>query len=224
MPLLKAYKNLDLRPAATDALGRLTSDEERRIKSLLKTEYGDARVAFPLFKLDLALARSAKRRPCDMVIVLRNKELPVATRTDDPEAIAGALIGHLSTAADKAAFKSFYPLKQTVSLRKRMDRSIDVSTAVLSIDAFVNSSRYPASSMMAFLLRKLQASTFGAIPAMLCWGSTKIDRNLGNQMMKFGYRPYGIGDFENLRDPILRTGRCLAMYAARTQDSREIRK
>lgn len=223
MPLLKAYRNLDLRPASVDALGRLTSTEERYIIDGLKTSYGADRVNCPASKLDFALARSRGIHCSDMVITVRAKELPAPDRTIDPNKIMGVVIGHIATIEDKQALVRFQALRHTVTMRPQIDAIMMRQPMVLIIDAFLNYSRYPVSSMVAFLLRKVQASQFGLLTSFICWHSTKIDVNLGTQLIQFGYKPYGIGDFESLPDKIITTGKCLAMWSNRTLDQREYR-
>lgn len=221
MPLLKAYRNLDLRPASVDALGRLTSTEERYIIDGLKTSYGVDRVNLPAARLDLALARSKNLRCSDLVITVRAKELPAQDRTVDPDKIMGVVIGHIATVEDKQALIRFQALRHTVAMRPRIDAIMMQQPMVLMIDAFLDYSRYPISSMVAFLLRKVQASQFGMLTSIICWHSTKIDVNLGTQLIQFGYKPYGIGDFEAIPNKIITTGKCLAMWSNRTLDQRE---
>lgn len=223
MPLLKAYRNLDLRPASVDSLGRLTSEEERLIKTGLVEAYGEDRLDLPYDRFDLALARSRGLRPSDLVITMRAKELPASRRTDAPDSIVGVMIGHLATVEDKSALVAFRPLRHTAALRPQLDEAIMRTSNVLMIDVVLDVSPYPISSMMAFLFRKLQASAYGRCLTVLCWRSTKIDVNLGTQFVQFGYKPYGIGDFSTIPGGALKTGKCLAMWANRTLDQREIR-
>lgn len=223
MPLLKAYRNLDLRPASVDSLGRLTSEEERRIRSGLVETYGEDRLDLPYEKFDLALARSRGCRPNDLVVTMRAKELPATRRTAEPDSIVGAMIGHLASIEDKRALIAFRPLRHTAALRPQLDEKIMRTGSVLMIDVVLDMGPYPVSSMMAFLFRKLQASAYGKCLTVLCWRSTKIDVNLGTQFVQFGYKPYGIGDFATIPGGALKTGRCLAMWANRTLDQREIR-
>ena len=223
MPLLKAYRNLDLRPASVDSLGRLTSEEERAIRDSLIESYGEDRLDLPYDKFDLALARSRGKRPSELVITMRAKELPASKRTDAPDSIVGAMIGHLATIEDKEALATFLPLRPTAAMRQKLDAAILQTPNVLVIDLILDVSQYPVSSMMAFLVRKLQASSYGRCLTLLCWRSTKIDVNLGTQFVQFGYKPYGIGDFSDIPGAALKTGKCLAMWANRTFDQREMR-
>jgi hypothetical protein len=222
MTLLKAYKNLDLRPNGVDALGRLTIPEDKSVLESFRSVYGADRIQIPLKRLDLALANSAGIDPWQVMIVIREKELPVAERSTNADKIVGFMIGHITSISDRSILKQFIPIRQSLALKPRIDANIDASPSVIIIDAFFNVSSYPIATMTAFLLRKLQTSRFGHCMTFLFWPSTKIDVKLGTQLVKFGYRPYGILDFHNIPDRVFTDGRCLAMWASRTMDSREL--
>ena len=221
MALLKAYRNLDLRPTGVDALGRLTSLEEREILNQFKDVYGEDRTSITMDRIDLALATSVGASPWQVMIAMRARELPMQHRSEDGAKIIGFMIGHLATTEDRQMIPSFAPLKQSIEIKPQVDAMIENAPAILIIDAIMNDSEYPIATMMAFLLRKLQASRFSQCLTFLLWPSTKIDVKLGVQFVKFGYRPYGIMDYEDMPDQFFKNGKCLAMWAGRTRDSRE---
>jgi hypothetical protein len=221
MALLKAYKNLDLRPNGVDSLGRLTALEERSIRDQFNDIYGKDRLNLDLRRLDLAVASSIGLSPWQLMITIRSKELPRLDRNDDPETIIGVMIGHLASKNDRATLKTFLPIRQTLPFKPQIDAAVDASPSILIIDAFYNDSSYPIATMTAFLLRKVQASRFGHCMTFLFWPSTRIDVKLGTQLVKFGYRPYGIMNFRAIQDAIFKNGKCLAMWTSKTKDSRE---
>lgn len=223
MTLLKAYCNLDLRAASVDSVGRLTTDEERRIQQYFNTVYPN-RVSLPVSKLDYAYAR-ASRKPCsNMIITVRVKELPANNRVDDPNMIVGVLIGHLATSEDKQAIVGFKKLKPTINIRQKMDNLLISSDSVIIIDGFINVSKYSDSSMLAFLLRKMQASIFGQCLSIICWYTTKLDKNTTMQLGKFGYKPHGVGLFKTFNNSIIKDGVCLTFWGWHTFDQRELKK
>ncbi len=221
MPLLKAYANLDLRPSGVDSLGRLTTDDERRILSAFKTVYGEDHAAVDLHRMDLALARGARIRPYELVVTVKAKELPATSRHDDPETVVGCLVGSLATRDDLDGVKRFASLKPTASSRRQMDGILDSSPSVLIISGFVNMSRYRNPSMLAFLLRKIQVSSFGQIPVVMLWPSVRMEKQLNEQFVHYGFRPYGIGSSSVVSDPLVKTDRCIAMWTRKAEDDRE---
>lgn len=224
MPLLKAYANLDLRPSGVDSLGRLTTEDERRIMSSFKTVYGEDHTDVKLHRMDLALARGRRIRPYELVTTVKAKELPATSRHDDPEMVVGCLVGSLATPQDLTGVKNFASLKPTASIRGRMNSVLDESPSVLMVTGFVNMSRYRNPSMLAFLLRKVQASSFGQIPVIVLWPSVKMEKQLNEQFIHYGFKPYGIGSSESISDPLVKANRCIAMWTRKPEDDRENRK
>lgn len=221
MALLKAYSNLDLRPSGVDSLGRLTIRDEHSIIHGFNKVYGEENVHIPMSRLDLALARSYGVRPYDVVITVKSKETPANVRGDDQEAVVGCMLGHIATDTDIHAMQQFLALKPTVRLHSQVQKMFERGGKVLVIDGFVNMSRYANPSMLAFLLRKLEASRFHQMPVMLLWPSTKMDKRLNEQFMHYGFRPYGIGEMDSLPDAIVTGRKSLAMWSKMVSDDRE---
>lgn len=222
MSLLKAYSNLDLRPSGVDSLGRLTTDDERRIISAFKSIYGEEQCNVDLHRIDLALARGKRIRPYDLVLTIKAKELPATSRQDDPESVVGCMIGSLASRDDLKALQRYAQLKPTAMLRRRIDRGMG-SSPVLVITGFANMSRYRNPSMLAFLLRKVQASSFGQIPVVVLWPSVRMEKQLNDQFVHYGFRPYGIGPVDSMGSPVVLSGRGIAMWTDKPEDDREHR-
>lgn len=220
MPRLKAYENLDLRPHEVDACGRLTSTEERKIIEDFTSSYGVGRARLPYSTIDMALARSRGVRPHQMVIVLRQKELPLTERVKDQDAIVGTMIGHIADREDKTIIKAFKPLRQSYRIMPKINRAMDNRNTIM-IDMFLNVSKYSDATMLSFLMRKMQESKYGACMSILCWNSTKVAPSLSRQLAEFGYHPYGIGNYEDMKNPMMVDGKCLAWWALKTFDSKE---
>ena len=105
-----------------------------------------------------------------------------------------------------------------------MNSVLDESPSVLMVTGFVNMSRYRNPSMLAFLLRKVQASSFGQIPVIVLWPSVKMEKQLNEQFIHYGFKPYGIGSSESISDPLVKANRCIAMWTCKPEDDRENRK
>jgi hypothetical protein len=155
------------------------------------------------------------------MISIKSKELPAKSRSEDEDKIIGFMIGHIATIDDRNVIPTFLSLKQSHKIRPQIESMVARAPSILIIDSMFNLSDYSIATMMAFLLRKLQASRFGHCMTFLYWPSTRIDVKLGTQLVKFGYRPYGIMDYDKISNTIFKNGRCLAMWASRTKDSRE---
>lgn len=217
---LKAYKNLDLRPHEVDAFGRLTSAEERGIISDFAYSYGSEKIRLPYSTIDMAIARNRGVKPHQLMIVVRQKELPLTDRIKDPDAIVGVLLGHMADDEDKKILKAFKSLKQSYRLRPKIDSVMD-DRPVIMIDMFLNTSQLGTPNMIALLMRKLQESRYGKCMSILCWYTTSVTPRLSAQLAQFGYQPYGIGNFDDMKNPLIMTGKCLAWWSMETFDIRE---
>lgn len=224
--MLKAYCNLNFRASSLDATGRLTRGDVDRILGSLADRTGYEAVKASNF--DLALNGEGSDRIYDVLIPVREYELPnyrksPDERKRDPTAdrLRGILFGHVATIDDYKAVMKSRPPRKLAATFPMMARAIASHRNLIIIDGFSNMSGYKDSIMLAFLLRKLQASQFGNSMALVCATGTRIDGQIGNELIKFGYRPLSLSTFDEFYAPGGMTGQCSLMVTMRTRDSRE---
>lgn len=206
-----------MRPSGIDGLGRLTSVDVAAMTGWLSAHGVPASET----NLDLAAARSNRSACYGIIVVVRNGELPTPDVERSNDSIAGFLVGHSASPADRNALAMFRPVSSSARLFDSMTMVITGNKTLSIVDAIANLSRYNDSSMTAFLLRKLQSSWYGHRPVVIAHDGYRIDGGVGRQMVKFGFHVYGAGAFDALSAPVKRQGPCAALMAFRVHDSRE---
>jgi hypothetical protein len=217
--MLKAYRNLDLRQSGVDSVGRLTHGDLQSVMRILAQDQGFQDIHEN--NLDMALAREHGTNYYQVIITLRNKEIPSPDPALPDHAIVGVMIGHIGTDDDKNALSVFSALRPAAALFPKVIRKLRSLRSFIVIDSIANSSRYSYASMTAFLLRKFQESKYGSMFTFLCYHGETVDMRVGNQLVKFGYHLFGIGDHGTLSSPSITSTSCVALFAIRTHDSRE---
>lgn len=217
--MLKAYKNLSFKSSSVDARGRLTGDD---IQGIIDAAAGVAGCGLVADNLDIALADGLSSRVFDVMVAVRNSELPNVDESRGRSALAGFLYGHVASDVDMEALTGAKPPLKLMRMFPVVSRGLMNAGCVVIIDGMVNCSRYNDAVMLAFLLRKYQEGEHGGDATVYCYPGTVIDGKTGGEMIKFGFKPFAVSDYSAFDSPLDDpSGRTALMVAFNVHDMRE---
>lgn len=216
--MLRAYRNLSFKASSVDARGRLTGDDIHRV--LMRLEDSGVH-GVSVDNLDIALSDGLSSRVFDVMIPIRNGELPSPDDSISDSVLVGFMYGHVASSVDMVALSHAKPPLKLMRMFPVVERGLRAAKRVVIIDGMVNCSRYNDAVMLAFLLRKYQESPNAGDATVYCYPGTVIDGKSGGEMIKFGFKPFAACDYDRMDPPAPRNGKTALMVAFKVRDTRE---